>query len=319
MGGVMQTGIQTVTGDGEISKNQELIMNDENPHRMSDDKEERLSKDNLPIENHYGPWMLVKRPIRRKDNIRSNNMLAVSRSGSVGNDQVSQATKSRFAALECEEEAEPMNVDLKEGDAVSDSHQSLSKERPIVLQKHAVTKVRNQLGGKNPQNKSDKPSLGQPNNRKPSGAGSSKDKKITLVSGPNQTDNGLPKSVLSKGSVMHNDEMVHEFGHRKKEVENKILHSMRTLQQQGHNGIDDYVTRVHYTSLERKKLESKQKGLSKDNLITPYPPDKFREENGSPSMEIDDALPHALGDELQQIGNPSSISDPSGPSISLNK
>ncbi|KAK7243512.1 hypothetical protein RIF29_38311 [Crotalaria pallida] len=104
------------------------------------------------ISNLFGPWMLVKRPIRRKEKISFGN-----HQQNVIKNVRSEANGSRFSKLEIEEENEELN-DKEPSLGVHTYVEVSSKGKEL---KKKDSRIRNMMGGKNPQNRNEKSNLVQ--------------------------------------------------------------------------------------------------------------------------------------------------------------
>ncbi|KAK7266318.1 hypothetical protein RIF29_18961 [Crotalaria pallida] len=90
--------METIDGNCESAKNQES---------NAELGKKELLKDNITIKNHFGPWMLVKRNVKRKESKSNNNSMndatTTLANGSIKNEGPT-VLKSRFAVLEKENE-----------------------------------------------------------------------------------------------------------------------------------------------------------------------------------------------------------------------
>ncbi|KAK7291989.1 hypothetical protein RIF29_07590 [Crotalaria pallida] len=121
--------------DGEQAKNQE-------DHSNYGKKE--LRKDFVQQENHFGPWMLVKRPYRRKEVARNNNASNAATANSangINKKAGPPLTRSRFAALE--KETEEKNIDENVNNMARDSpyEEGTKVDRKPVNVKEKTTSI----------------------------------------------------------------------------------------------------------------------------------------------------------------------------------
>ncbi|KAK7251311.1 hypothetical protein RIF29_34387 [Crotalaria pallida] len=114
-------------GDNGIANYQAIIMIAENQQSISVVNGEASIKDNISVDNPYGPWMLVKRPIRRKENIRSNTNNNNVVHGGTGKHAANQGIKSRFAALEDKREDEEVNKEADIEEIVKENQSTITK------------------------------------------------------------------------------------------------------------------------------------------------------------------------------------------------
>ncbi|KAK7280978.1 hypothetical protein RIF29_08588 [Crotalaria pallida] len=176
---------------------------------------EEIRKDNILSENHFGPWMMVKRPNRRKDSTRnkiSMNVATASLAYESTKSVEPNMMKSRFAALDTDNEEMNSSNDKATNGAREitneDYNNNLSKTGLNSKGKHVAQKlerVRNSLGGKNPQQKGTKPNVWQPNNKKISFSNLIVDKNSTgvervTVKRNNEINTEASNSDMSKAS-----------------------------------------------------------------------------------------------------------------------
>ncbi|KAK7244897.1 hypothetical protein RIF29_39726 [Crotalaria pallida] len=229
------------------------------------------------LENHFGPWMLVRKPNRRKDFIRNSNASnSVTASHFNGNNKKSGPTmmRSRFAALE--QDTEEKNVDDNVNNEASDNaieeekieqnKMGLNAKNKQVAQR--TEKVRNPLGGKKPQHKGGRPIMGQPNNKKPSSSGLSEEKKSAIVDGKISVSSG-ENPVESSNRVLGKDS-----GKDTKVQDEENRRRMNQFQQVYNYKGDNLMTHVVLPSQEVVELVKQKAEMFKQHFTKDEPPDR---------------------------------------------
>ncbi|KAK7269742.1 hypothetical protein RIF29_22477 [Crotalaria pallida] len=316
-GGNTVNGDHEIVGEGGICQDQALTVIADNQQGIKAINGVAPYNE-IPVESPYGPWMMVKKPIRRKDSGRHNYNQP--NTGNTDRQQTNLGNQSRFAALDIEEEKEEDSTDVDMGGTNKGSQQILSIVGNSNNYKHVTNKVRNHVGGKNPQNKSGKAVMGQPNTKKINNIGPSKERKSSQAHERIQTGkevDSLDNSISSFSKVPLENSVEKAQSSKEKEIE--ILHKMRLLQQQGVNGIDGFVTQVHLSALEVAHMKSNLNNSHALHQKDPKPPDNAKNEIGTPAMEIDEPGPVYSGIDQQKNEIHSGTIDHSGPSSSLSQ
>ncbi|KAK7259077.1 hypothetical protein RIF29_24673 [Crotalaria pallida] len=128
-------------GDKGIANDKAIIMIAENQQSISAVNEGASMKDNMPVENPYGPWMLVKRPIRRKDFIRTNTNPNNALYGGAGKHATNQGNRTRFEPLDNEREDEVVNVEATLDEIMKGTLISTPKDYQLRLGAEMLTHV----------------------------------------------------------------------------------------------------------------------------------------------------------------------------------
>ncbi|KAK7245915.1 hypothetical protein RIF29_40769 [Crotalaria pallida] len=173
---------------------------------------------------------------------------------------------SRFHSLSADAEAEVTELPHINGSGEQYQDNSLGKKQAQLGRK--PIKIRNSTGGKNPQSKYKQINKG-PNTPVQKESSSKSNPEVTVTQ--NQ----------------HNISEEQERNSKEKEV--RVLHRMRTLMKQGHNGIDGFTTRVVLPNVEMVDFNLLQRG--KNTVINPSPeqPDlAVRVDGGEASKPNDD-------------------------------
>ncbi|KAK7245126.1 hypothetical protein RIF29_39961 [Crotalaria pallida] len=113
-------------GDGGITSDQAIILIADNPQGVKDINGVAPHNEIFPVKSPYGPWMMVKKSIRRKDTGRQ--FATTPNAGNTDRQQTNLGNQSRFAALEIEKEKEknPADVDMEI------SNQGCQQSLPLV-------------------------------------------------------------------------------------------------------------------------------------------------------------------------------------------
>ncbi|KAK7281186.1 hypothetical protein RIF29_08941 [Crotalaria pallida] len=197
--------------------------------------------------------------------------------------------ESRFNSLSTETDSVP--TDLPHTNDSEDQSQGYSLVRKQALAGKRPIRVRNALGGKNPQTKIKQTTKG-PN--------------IPA----NKENNTKPSMELPDPKSQHSAAVEQTRTNKDKEL--LILHKMRNIVRQGHNGIDNFTTHVVLPNAEMVDFDLLQRGQNTVLNLVPKPPDPATVVEGSPvldsgndgaiSMVIDSASTSSLQPNSQKDG-----------------
>ncbi|KAK7255933.1 hypothetical protein RIF29_29362 [Crotalaria pallida] len=299
---------------GEVDMAAGITVEDTNPQGIlaqgtSTDYSHPITETNLPekatsnhseIANHFGPWMLARRNIRRKDKIVSKaNGFQHGESNLRGN-------TGRYDVLKNEE-----NHDLAESQNASDGVKpnsivgpqqevNMDPAKTIIIegpqQKYGGThmkevRVRNATGGKNPQVGREKANVGQTSemnknilkNRNGSG---NKIKEIEQASTRNE-DTVKPSYRGSK-----------EYKEYMRNKEKEVLAKMKQYDKVTNHVISNFTTQTYIPGMEAIMFAKNNASPSGTKSLPPEPPDSILNDNSC--MEIEVYNPLQVNDESHE-------------------
>ncbi|KAK7268601.1 hypothetical protein RIF29_21302 [Crotalaria pallida] len=282
-----------VSGNVEANKESEIISPGDK--KIPDMSQSVNGEKEKIMENPFGPWMLVKRFPRNKERggQRGNNSRGDSgnRNGQAVPADTPKSSGSRFNALIEEEEG-----NLVEGIITEEAcmlHGENAKENrgvidvgPVGSKKEVLKeiRVRNNIGGKNPQNRGPRSSSG-PFKTKSRGESSNS---VTTVQVLNP-----PKTIDTPPTIEQTKNNKSNLG-----LEKEIMARMRILEKNGGDFLSRFATSVHLPSKEEIAIVHSLNIPNRKEV----PPDLNSSDGHQTSIMEEDTQPMAVGgDERENV------------------
>ncbi|KAK7251312.1 hypothetical protein RIF29_34388 [Crotalaria pallida] len=291
-------------GDIIMGDNQEARIMEKNQLFLRDTpKYEKESNEQISVEKYFGPWMLVKRPLRRKDQIRGNpnpKNIDVPLKMSVGRKPVLASGASRFDALNIEEDVAVNNDEVPKGNVCEDETRVLVSQPPKVVPtiknkqaSHKVEKVRNSTGGKNPQNKGKKLILTKPNNKNNLNPCDTVEKtQPSLVGKSSRAHVDGSCSIKNKGTGSGSEKTI------LKQKEEEMLRMMSYYQKENKNFCNDMLVHSVLPSHEAVEFVQQRKLSSSNQIQLGEQPDLGK----STSIEVCENLEDTKESSVEDVG-----------------
>ncbi|KAK7251906.1 hypothetical protein RIF29_35509 [Crotalaria pallida] len=281
------TGVQSPTESGGPSTNEEDPWKEENQHEINDNINANSQKEKEMAENFFGPWMLVKKPLKRKEKIWGNiyemNGKKISTETN-SRKKVATGSKFRYEILESEDDTETeQEIEQNELSNVDEipmeqmNSPKVGQQGKMKNKASKIEKVRSSLGGKNPQNRSAKPIQNHPISKKILGPAK------TFVKGPRPgQEKELVPNVEGKPSRNQHKLVMETDRSTKKQMELDVLRRMNYIQNEKKDEIGVVMTEVVLPNKETLEFVHRRAMAAENQSLVVKPPDP----NQHTSMDI---------------------------------
>ncbi|KAK7273502.1 hypothetical protein RIF29_14553 [Crotalaria pallida] len=229
--------------------------------------------------------MMVKRPLRRKDRFAVGNQKSISGDSDLSNSRAENPNGrgSRFIELESANDTGENNEALQHDDVHEKIPEINAKGKDIVRK---TTRVRNLLGGKNPQSKNAKPNTSQPNLKK------------NVVKGEKSGVSGQALEVAHVEKSKQDDaakDRVREF---QKIREREILQKMKELEHSQSNFMNFLAQHTVHPSEEVIEWHKKMMEMGQIHSRPPDLPKKTNDAMDICKEQISASNPKMIGDGI---------------------